>query len=152
MAMYVERKEDLSVFYHIKDLFASVTFAIIEDSFPDTVVTLPTIAVDAGTLNHELYELGNRTPLRIRKWYIDVFAKTKSQRDDFCYKILNSLDSGVNVYNYDEGFPPDVTPSKIGHLGLLSKQFIPIPVPPPEENQKKYYRGQVIFVTENDQV
>jgi hypothetical protein len=151
MALWLERKEDLSVFYHISDLFATVTFAIIEDSFPETVVQLPTIAIDAGTLDHEIYEMGNKTPLRIRKWYIDVFAKNKSQRDDFCYKILNSLDSGINVYNYDEGFPPSVSPSKIGHLGLLKKSFLPIPVIV-EENSLKYYRGQVIVLTQNDQV
>jgi len=139
------------MYYHIKDQFTDTSYAIIEDSFPETVLELPTVAIDAGTLDHELYELGNRTPLRIRKWYIDVFAKTKSQRDDFCYRILNSLDDGINVYDYDEGFPPDVSPTKIGHLGLIKKSFLPIPVMV-EENQKKYYRGQVIVITEQDQV
>lgn len=149
--MYLERKEDLSMYYHIKDEFSDVSFAVIEDSFPDTVVQLPTISVDAGTLDHEIFEMGNVTPLRIRKWYIDVFAKTKSQRDDFCYRILHSLDNGINVYDYDEGFPPSVSPTKISHMGLVSKRFLPIPVMV-EENQKKYYRGQVIIITENDQV
>jgi len=149
--MYVERKEDLSVYYHINDQFSDVSYVIVEDSFPETVMQVPTIAIDAGTLDHELFEMGNRTPLRLRKWYIDVFAKTKSQRDDFCYRILNSLDSGINVYDYDEGFPPDVDPTKIGHLALIKKSFLPIPVMI-EENQKKYYRGQVIIITENDQL
>lgn len=149
--MFIERLEDLSVYYHIKDEFSDVSFAIIEDSFPDTVVKLPTIAVDAGTLDHELFEIGNRTPLRIRKWYIDVFALNKAQRDEFCFRILHSVDNGINVYNYDEGFPPAVSPSKIGHLGLVSKKFLPIPVML-GENQKKYYRGQVIIITENDLV
>jgi len=149
--MYVERLEDLSVYYHINDQFSDVSYVIVEDSFPETVMQVPTIAIDAGTLDHELFEMGNRTPLRLRKWYIDVFAKTKSQRDDFCYRILNSLDSGINVYDYDEGFPPDVDPTKIGHLALIKKSFLPIPVMI-EENQKKYYRGQVIIITENDQL
>lgn len=149
--MYEERKEDLSMYYHISNQFTDASYVVIEDSFPDTVLELPTVAVDAGTLDHELFEMGNRTPLRIRKWYIDVFAKTKSQRDDFCYRILNSLDDGINVYDYDEGFPSDVSPTKIGHLGLIKKSFLPIPVMV-EENQKKYYRGQVIIITENDQV
>ena len=149
--MYVERLEDLSVYYHIDDQFSDVSYVIVEDSFPETVMQVPTIAIDAGTLDHELFEMGNRTPLRLRKWYIDVFAKTKSQRDDFCYRILNSLDSGINVYDYDEGFPPDVDPTKIGHLALIKKSFLPIPVMI-EENQKKYYRGQVIIITENDQL
>ena len=149
--MYIERKEDLSMYYHIKDQFTDASYVVIEDSFPDTVLQLPTIAIDAGTLDHELFEIGNRTPLRIRKWYIDVFANNKSQRDDFCYRIVNSLDSGINIYDYDEGFPPDVSPTKIGHLGLVKKSFLPIPVMV-EENQKKYYRGQVIIITQNDQV
>ena len=149
--MLIERKEDLSMYYHINDQFIDASYVIIEDSFPETVLQLPTIAVDAGTLDHQLFEIGNRTPLRIRKWYIDVFAKTKSQRDDFCYRVLNSLDNGINVYDYDEGFPPDVDPTKIGHLALLKKSFLPIPVMV-EENQKKYYRGQVIIITENDKV
>jgi len=149
--MYIERKEDLSVYYHISDQFSDVSYVIVEDSFPEVVMQVPTIAIDAGTLDHELFEMGNRTPLRLRKWYIDVFAKTKSQRDDFCYRILNSLDDGINVYDYDEGFPPDVDPTKIGHLALIKKSFLPIPVMV-EENQKKYYRGQVVITTENDQI
>lgn len=150
--MYQERKEDLSVYYHISDQFTDVSdFVSIEDSFPEEPISIPSVSVDAGELDHKLFELGNKTPLRIRKWRIDVFAKNKSQRDDFCYRILNSLDDGINVYNYDEGFPPDVTPSKSGHLGLLNKRFIPVPVML-QENQQKYYRGQVIFITEQDQV
>ena len=45
-----EHKEDLSVYYHIKDQFTDASYAVIEDSYPETYVTIPTIAVDAGTI------------------------------------------------------------------------------------------------------
>lgn len=145
----IERKEDLSIYYHLKRLFSGTKFIIIEDSFPEKPLEIPTVSVDAGTLDHEPFQLGDRSSLRIRKWYIDVFAKNKSQRDDISYTILGSLDDGIDVFDYDMGFPPSVSPTKIGHLALLKKSFTPVPVLV-DKNEKLYYRGQVTIITQND--
>lgn len=89
--------------------------------------------------------------VRIRRWYIDIFAKNKSQRDDFGYRILDNCKDGINIYDYDEGFPPDITPSKIGHMAVVARSFEPVAVFL-EEHENLYYRGQVILVTQNDTV
>ena len=149
--MNIYRKEDLSVYYFIKDLFQDTPFINIEDSFPEEILEVPTISIDAGKLIEEPFELGNRDKIRERVWYIDVFAKNKSQRDDFGYKILENSKDGIAIYDYDEGFPPDVTPSKIGHMAIVADSYEPIPVIL-GENEKLYFRGQVILVTQNDTV
>ena len=151
MAMNIYRLEDLSMYFFIKDMFSDVSFINVVDSFPEEILTIPTISIDAGRIKEELFEVGNRDRVRIRTWYIDVFAKNKSQRDDFGYRILDQSNNGINVYDYNEGFPPDVTPSRIEHFDILSISYEPVPVML-DEVEPKYFRGQVILVTQNDTV
>jgi hypothetical protein len=151
MTMTIYRNEDLSLYFFIKDMFSDTSFIEIVDSFPEEVLTIPTISIDAGRIKEELFELGNRDRVRIRTWYIDIFAKNKSQRDDFGYRILDQSNNGINVYDYNEGFPPDATPSRAEHLDVLSISYEPIPVML-AENEKLYFRGQVILVTQNDTI
>lgn len=149
--MLIYRKEDLSVYYFIKGVFSLAPSISIEDGFPEKLLTIPTVSIEAGKLSEEYFEIGNRDRLRIRTWFIDIFANNKSQRDDFGYKILDESDNGINIYDYDEGFPPNSSPTKIGHMDILSKSYEPIPVLL-DENEKLYFRGQVILVTQNDTV
>lgn len=149
--MLVYRLEDLSMYFFIKDMFQDTPFIEIVDSFPEEILTIPTISIDAGKLKEENFEIGNRDRVRIRVWYIDIFAKNKSQRDDFGYRILDQTKNGINIYDYNEGFPPDVSPSRIEHMDVLSISYEPIPVML-DENEKLYFRGQVILVTQNDTV
>ncbi len=151
MAMNIYRLEDLSMYFFIKDLFSDVSFIKIVDSFPEEILTIPTISIDAGRIKEELFEVGNRDRVRIRTWYIDVFAKNKSQRDDFGYRILDESNNGINVYDYNEGFPPDVAPSRVEHMDILSISYEPVPVML-DEVEPKYFRGQVILVTQNDTI
>lgn len=149
--MNIYRLEDLSMYFFIKDLFSDVSFIRIVDSFPEEILTIPTISIDAGRIKEELFEVGNRDRVRIRTWYIDVFAKNKSQRDDFGYRILDESNNGINVYDYNEGFPPDVAPSRAEHMDILSISYEPVPVML-DEVEPKYFRGQVILVTQNDTI
>lgn len=152
MTMLIYRLEDLSMLYFIKGIFSDASNLItVVDSFPEQILTVPTISVDAGRLDEYEFELGNRDLLRARTWYIDIFAKNKSQRDDFGYRILDQSKNGINVYDYNEGFPPLVTPSRIEHLRVVSKSYEPVPVML-EENEGLYFRGQVILDTQNDTV
>ena len=145
----IYRLEDLSMFFFIKNMFQDVSFIDIEDSFPEKILTVPTISIDAGMLKEENFEIGNRDKVRIRTWYIDIFAKNRSQRDDFGYRILDQSKNGINVYDYNEGFPPNVTQSKIEHMDVLSISYEPIPVML-DKTEPDYFRGQVILVTQND--
>lgn len=114
--MELERKQDLAVYYWAKEVFAESPFITVTDDHPGTELSLPTVAIDAVRIDLRPYELGNRRNIRFRRWFIDVFAKNKSQRDEIGYKLLNCLEDNIKVYNYDEGFPPDYNPSEIGSL------------------------------------
>ena len=151
MTMLVYRLEDLSVFYFIKNMFSDAGHIEIVDSFPEQILTVPTISIDAGRLREELFELGDRGKVRIRTWYLDIFAKNKSQRDDFGYRILDQTKNGISIYDYNQGFPPGVSPSKIGHMDVFSISYEPIPVIL-DETENLYFRGQVILDTQNDTV
>lgn len=147
--IYLERKEDLSVYYFLKDVFSDSPFIAIEDGFPDKDLVLPTVAIEAGKIDVVEYEMGNRDGLRVRRWYIDIYAKNKSQRDEFGYRLLDRLKDGIPVYNYDEGFPPSVTPTKIGTLQVLSKSYNPVKISD-KVVDKLYYRASVTMTAQND--
>ena len=151
MSLIIYRLEDLSVHYWIKDMFQDVAFLTVVDSFPDQITTVPTISIDAGKIKEELFEIGNRDKVRIRRWYIDIFAKNISQRDDMGYRILDQSKNGITVYDYNEGFPPDVSPTNINHMDIVGISYEPIPVFL-QESESLYYRGQVTIVTQNDKV
>jgi hypothetical protein len=148
----IYRLEDLSMNYFIRGLFSETDFITIVNEFPREILSVPTVSVVNGKLVEEHFELGNRSSgLRTRRWFIDIFAKNLSQRDDLGYKILEQTDNGINVYDYNEGFPPDASPSRVNHLDVISKTYEPIDVIP-TVNEKLYYRGQVILMTKNDEV
>lgn len=149
--LYLERKEDLSVYYFLKDKFSDAPFVIITDGFPEGDLQLPTVSVEAGKIDVIEYEMGNRDGLRVRRWYIDIYAVNKSQRDEFGYRLLDVLKDGIPVYNYDEGFPPAVTPTREGSLAVLSKSFNPVRISE-KVVEKLYYRATVSFVAQNDKV
>lgn len=149
MAMYMERIEDLSVYYFLKDTFSDAPYITIQDGFPEGNLTIPTIAVEAGKIDVVLYELGNREGLRVRRWYIDIYAKNKSQRDEIGYRLLDVLKNPIPVYNYNEGFPPAISPSRVGSLTIESVSFNPIKVSA-DVVDKLYYRATVSFVAQND--
>ena len=141
------RKEDLSVLYHMRDLFSDVDFIEIVDGFPTQDLTIPTVSVEASTIEALKFELGSTDRIHPRVWYIDIFAKNKSQRDDFGYRILHDLeDACIDVLNFDEGFPPDQSPTKIGCLNVEDISYKPMRIFP-ELVDKLYYRGQVMFTT-----
>ena len=148
--MYMERLEDLSVYYFLKDtVFSSSPFITIVDGFPEGDLHLPTVAVEAGKIDVRLYEMGNRDGVRVRRWYIDIYAKNKSQRDEFGYKLLNELKNNIPVYNYNEGFPPSVSPTKVGSLQVLAKSYEPIKINA-DVVEKLYFRATISIVAEND--
>lgn len=146
-----ERLEDLSVYYYVKDLFEDTTFINVEDGFPQTTLSVPTIAVDAKKLDAVLWELGNTKRAKIRSWSLDVFAQTKSQRDDIGYTLLDALETCIPVYDYNEGFPPETTPTQIGCLKVdtLKMEIVSVLAPLVE---KLYWRSRILFTAQYDQL
>ena len=151
MGMLLERKEDLSIRQLIESSLPTTITINVVDGFPEEVLTLPTVSIDADTIELIDFELGNRDGRRIRSWNIDIFAKNKSQRDEIGYQLLNALKNGIIVYNYDEGFPPVVSPSQIGHLDVLSRKMTIIKIFS-SLVEKMYYRATISVIATNDVV
>jgi len=150
--MTIYRLEDISINFFVKELFSAFPQILIVNEFPKAILQVPTISVVNGKLIEERFEMGNRdSGLRTRRWFIDIFGINISQRDDFAYRILDSTDNGITVYDYNEGFPPDVSPTSINHLSVISKSYEPLDIPI-QSNEKLYYRGQIILITQNDKV
>lgn len=154
MATQIERIQDLSIFYTLRGLLP--TFVTVVDGFPgsetsvDPRLILPTVSIDALDLTNVPFELGSLDKTS-RFWAIDVFAKNKSQRDDFTYVIFNQLkDSVIPVYNYDLGFPPTVVP-QIGYL--ISDNITAKPVYVFRDLvQDLYWRSRITFFTKYTEV
>lgn len=140
-----QRLENLSLVYFIKDLFTSTPIINVVDSFPEDELVLPTVSVDSGEIDTNPAEIGNRIRLKYRTWYIDVFSLTKTQRDDIGFRILNALENTIPVYNYNEGFPPETSPSLLGGIVPDEIRLEPVRILP-ELVEKMYYRLQVTFV------
>jgi len=143
--MYLERKEDLAIYYWLKSLFTSVKGMSIVDGYPDEPLTLPTISVEWDDTAVDMFQLGDRSGSRIRTWYIDVFAKNKTTRDEFAYKIHNELRNGIPVYEITDGVP---TETKIGHLDILQRRIKVVRIDP-ELVSTVYYRADISILAQN---
>ena len=143
--MHLLRKQDLSIYYFLTDLFSAFDFVNVVDGYPDEELKLPTISIEAQDVLPLPHELGNRVGVRNRIWDINVFGLNKAQRDEFSYLILDNLEDGIPVFDYDEGFPPPI-PTK---LGLLSVEDITLTVVTifPVIQEKLYWRMSIMFST-----
>lgn len=142
--MNILKLQDLSVYYYIKNLFTDASFVNVTNAFEPEDLVIPTIAVENDEITTYSLELGNRSFGKIRTWYIDIYAINRGQRDEFAYRILQEVENKIPVYNYDQGFPPDVTPSKLGVLDPESVQLKIVKVLP-ELTELMYYRSVVTF-------
>lgn len=150
-----QRKIDLSIFYWIKSKLPS--FVTVLDAFPnsansdDPQLALPTVSIDSINLKGFPLELGSNERF-LRFWAIDIFTKNKSQRDDFAYLFSDSLlNESIPVYDYDQGFPPDVSPSQIGYLVPSEIDAKPVYVFR-DLVQDLYWRSRLTFFTKFTEV
>jgi hypothetical protein len=142
--MLLESKIDRSVYFFMKNLFIDAPFIHIVDGYPELEIDLPTVAVENASIDTYPFEIGNRNRIEYRIFNIDVFAKDKAQRDEYGYRIINALEEGIDVYDYDEGFPPDFSPTKLGKMivDTIEMEIIKIY---PELVSTMYYRSTVKF-------
>lgn len=141
---YIETRQDLSVYYWLVGLFSDAPFVKVVDGFPEDEFTIPTIALELEDIDTYRLELGSREFGKIRRWYIDIFAMSKSQRDEFAFRILHALDEKIPVYDYDLGFPPTVVPK----IGVIDPQEVSVKIIKvlPELTESMYYRS-VVYLT-----
>lgn len=151
--MELERKQDLSVVYFMKDTLVSYPMVEVVDAYTKTDLVLPSVSVLDGEIYFTPQEMGNRLGKRKRFWAIDVFAANKAQRDDLTSIILNNLESGIPVYDYDEGFPPESSPTQIGTLRIEDNSLTATPIRIfPTLVEKMYWRTSIRFTTEYHQI
>ena len=143
--MHLIRKRELSVYYFMKEIFDPYSFVNVVDAYPLEDMSLPTIAVEGRNIGVIPHELGNRVGLKNRLWTIDVFAENKDQQGEFTYLILDELEDGIPVYDYDEGFPPGISPTQIGTLQVFDLESTPIYVFP-QLVEKLYWRTRISFI------
>lgn len=150
--MDIERKKDRSIYYWLKDtVFSDSAFIKIVDAYDTDEATVPSIAVRPDIIDAEPVQMGDRRQYNIRIWYLDIYAVNKDQRADIAYRILREVDNGIPILDFDEGFPPDVTPSTIGAIRVDQKRFTPVDVNP-ELVEKMYWRGSITIVEELSQL
>jgi len=144
--MYAGRKQDLSIIYWLKGLFNSLGISIV-DGFPQEEFSIPCIAVEWDNIDSYLLQMGSKHRELVRVWYLDVFASSKTQKDEIVYKLLEEIEKeNIIVYDYDQGFPPTVVP-KLGKLSIASFNAKNIEIFP-ELTNKLYHRATVSFVTQ----
>ncbi len=148
--MLINRKVDLSVYYYLEDLLpSSVTvvdgFPMDERGVPTGDLDIPTVATNRLPITIRPYQLGG-AGLAWYHYIIDVYANSKTQSDYLSYLVQAELDnSNVAVNDYDEGFPPAVTPSRIGTLVVAGDIVNSVVYVFPEVTQKLYWRTVVDF-------
>lgn len=150
MTISNERLQDQSVFYWLKS-FLPLSVNVV-DGFPtnnnaiDPALILPTVSVESQSIKSFPFELGDNQSRHSRMWAIEVFAKTKTQRDELAYSIMNKLDSNIPVYDYNLGFPPIDVPL-IG--ALVTEEIVVKPIHVFRDLVKDmYWRSSVTFFTE----
>ena len=145
--MEIERKQDLSVYTWLKDLFASTPQVNIEDGYPTELLTIPTVSIERDDIDLVPFQIGSRNGFSLGIWRIDIFGKTKSQRDEIGYKILHSIENNINVYDYDEGFPESSYPTRIGTL-LTDDIKMNIIKVFPDLVDTLFWRAEILFTTQ----
>ncbi len=135
--MYIEEKSHFSLYYTLKNAFEPDV--VVTDSYQDSPIAVPQLTIDLLDVDFSKFEIGSYNYIRRMQWIVDVFAKTKNQRDRIVYKLMNVLESKVPIYDYALGFPPTPVPI-IGSLvpDKLRIEFVRIESDEPEE---LFYRG-----------
>lgn len=148
--MQLNRKIDLSVYYYLQDLLPDLVnvydgYPTGPDGRPIGDLSLPAVATERRPIvlrDHEL--AGARQPYFY--YIMDVYGLNKAQRDDIAYQIQTDLDSNnIRVYDYDEGFPPEVSPTHIGTLVINSPIRSSIVYVFPDLSPDEYWRAVVDF-------
>jgi hypothetical protein len=150
MTMQLKTLQNRSMYYWLVGVLTSYSVNV-EDAFPDEDLELPTVSVEGATTVGTPAEMGNPVRERVRYWNIDIFAVNKDQQDALEQIILDALDLGIIVYDYNEGFPPS-SPSIIGSLSPIG-EVVASPVRVfPDLVEKLYWRTRLTFATEYNTV
>lgn len=137
------RLEQLSIYYWLQSLVPD--FVTIKDEYPFDELSLPTISITSGDTRARPFQLGS-SELDYQDWEIYIFAQNSGQRDDYLSIIYNEAENNICVYNYNLGFPPNVSPPETGSLMVVNRVKKPLRVYE-DLVKKKYWWGVVSLRT-----
>lgn len=146
--MFLERLQDLSIYYWLKDdILSAYPSVTVNDGFPEENLEIPSVSVESHDIRSRQKELGNRKSRRQRMWTIEIIATNKAQRDELTSIVLEDLEYGIPVYDYNEGFPPSNSPSELGLLRPIDWEVRTVRIFP-DLVEKLYWRNTLRFFTE----
>ncbi len=140
------RLMDLSFYYTLKQKADELNIVNFREGFLEVdfeKAEIPLVVFDNTTIFLSPKEVGNREQLIRRGYNVIVYAQNKKQRDDLIYEFISVLEGPIIVYNYNEGFPPDVTPSKIGCLRFEDISVSFLSYGRPEDTTMNRYVGDI---------
>jgi hypothetical protein len=150
--MILDIKQNLSVYYYIKDTLSGYPSIHVTDDYPDAELILPSVSVIGNDIFSKPLELGNRRGNRNRVWDIEIFGANKNQRDELASVILDIVEDYIPVYDYDQGFPPNVVP-QIGTLKIKPDTLVATPIRIfPDLVERLYWRESIKFITEYESI
>lgn len=146
--MFLERLQDLSIFHWLQDdILVTYTTVKVNDGFPQEDLQIPSVSIESHDIRPRQRELGNRKSRRQRMWTIEIIASNKAQRDELTSIILEDLEYGMPVYDYNEGFPPSISPTELGLLMPIDWEVRTVRIFP-DLVEKLYWRNTIRFFTE----
>lgn len=150
--MNLDTKQNLSLYYYIKEVLSGYPTINVTDDYPNTELVLPSVSVVGNDVIPKPLELGNRHGVRNRLWDIEIYGANKNQRDEITYVLLDDLEEGIPVYDYDYGFPPSGVP-QIGVLNIKPNTLVAIPSRVfPDLTERLYWRTGIKFLTEYESI
>jgi hypothetical protein len=150
--MNLDIKQNLSVYYYIRDTLSGYPSVHITDDYPDTELVLPSVSVIGDDKFSRPLELGNRHGIKNRMWNIEILGANKNQRDELAAIIYENVEDYIPVYDYDVGFPPTVVP-QIGTLKIKPNTLISTPIRIfPDLVERLYWRESIKFMTEYESI
>jgi len=158
--MRIYNKIFLSLLYYVKEIMNdngyedNVIDSYLNDIDLAKVDSWPTVAINRGRYSGEDFEIGSQQH-KAAYFMIDIFANSKTQRDDLTELLFDSLNEiTVPLYDFDIGFP--VTTGDYTGITRLGEVYIDnvsgMPLEPPEqtnivgENNHAILDGIIHFV------
>lgn len=148
--MELESLQNKSMYYWLKGILAPYPIVNVTDDYPDQELQLPTVVIQGEDVALFEFEQGSRRRIGKYLWVIDIYASNKSQRDELASKIIRNIDTYgyMDVYDYNEGFPPATSPTKLGNMSIIGEVRVSKIKSLPSLMEKLYWRTAIRFYTE----
>jgi hypothetical protein len=93
---------------------------------PDTEVVLPIVVVEFLNQTPQPIGIGERDGT-IRPFLISVLGDSAANAQDIAQEIYSALDEeDITLNDYNQGFPPDITPSGVGVIRVDGLNLSPV--------------------------